>query len=126
MNNPTTATLSPVDELIHYILSMTPEQTDRFLNHPEAQRIMSKYRRLNEFAPEAVNRTRRIIDNMYSNDMIDARDIYQTAAAILDIERDDSDPAWNEAIAITAVYLTGREAGIRSERQKKKATDGNQ
>lgn len=34
--------MSVHDELINYIMSMTPEQVDRFVNHPTFKKVMEE------------------------------------------------------------------------------------
>ncbi len=74
-----------------------------------------------DFTPEHVSTMKRIIKFLHTGNMLDAKKHYQAAALIIDNEKSDSDPLWNEISIISALYMMGYEEGIRSERQKKES-----
>ena len=90
------------------------------------QKQMHGSKSTDDFDADDVKAMSRIIENMYTNDIETARNAYRIAATIVDREQPDSDPVWNECVIIAALYMLGIEEGKRTERQKKKATDGNQ
>lgn len=67
----------------------------------------------------------RILSNMEGGTMGNVNELNEVATEIMNEEQPDSDLMWKHISILSMIYLYGKEEGIRSEREKKKATNCN-
>lgn len=111
-----------------YINQMSNQQQimlELFLHTMQKEKIhglMHGEHTAEDFEPELIFKLSRILDNMHTGHMEEARTVYQAAAALVTADHDDADTLWNEISIISALYLLGYEEGIRSERLRRKGS----
>lgn len=109
-----------------YINGMSDKQQimlELFLHTMQKEQIYAKMHgnyAAEDFEPELVSKLSRILKNMHTGHMMDAKTVYQAAATLVTSEHDDSDAIRNEISIISALYVLGYEEGIRSERLRRK------
>lgn len=67
------------------------------------------------------DRIKRILDHIYTNDMLQTKDAYDEIISLIKNERCDADSLFNFISALTALYKLGVEDGKREERARRKA-----
>lgn len=67
------------------------------------------------------DRIKRILDHIYTNDMLQTKDAYDEIISLIENERCEADSLFNFISALTALYKLGVEDGKREERARRKA-----
>ena len=102
-------------ENIYYFIKEAFDSSEESIKDEEA--VESK----KNFKPEELKKMRRVINHMYMDEIDRACYMYDLADEIISNELSIDTAMFNLASKKGAVYLMGREEGIRQERAKKKA-----